>query len=106
MAESSRKAHLAHSITTINVNPGEKAQGKARLFMAKSRSGSPGKTIFIEQNLGKCLLTQVPEWDPVTLQGTDTYTVKGSIKKQGLFPLPFYFNCSEAWILELFHLFH
>ena len=78
LAESSRKAHLAHSITTINVNPGEKAQGKARLFMAKSRSGSPGKTIFIEQNLGKCLLTQVPEWDPVTLQGTDTYTVKGA----------------------------
>jgi len=76
LAESARKAHLAHSITTINVNPGEKAVGKARLFMAKSRSGKPGTTIYIEQNLGKCLLYEVDPWDPETLQGTTGYTIK------------------------------
>ena len=76
LADSSRKAHLAHSITTINVNPGEKSVGKARLFMAKSRSGRPGTTIFIEQDLGKCNMYEVDPWDPTTLQGTTTYTIK------------------------------
>jgi len=78
ISESARKAHLAHSITTINVNPGEKELGKARLFMAKSRNGQPGKTIFIEQNLGKCLMYEVDPWDPKTLQGTTIYTIKGA----------------------------
>ena len=76
LADSSRKAHLAHSITTINVNPGEKSAGKARLFMAKSRSGRPGTTIYIEQDLGRCNMYEVEPWDPATLQGTTTYTVK------------------------------
>lgn len=76
LADSSRKAHLAHSITTINTNPGEKAAGKARLFMAKSRSGRPGTTIYIEQDLGRCNMYEVEPWDPATLQGTTTYTVK------------------------------
>lgn len=77
ISDSARKAHLAHSLTTINVNPGEKELGKARLFMAKSRSGQPGKTIFIEQNLGKCLMYETDPWDPKTLQGTTVYTIKG-----------------------------
>ena len=44
--------------------------------MAKSRSGKPGTTIYIEQNLGKCLLYEVDPWDPETLQGTTGYTIK------------------------------
>lgn len=78
LAESARKAHLAHTITTVNANPGEKAVCKARLFMAKSRSGKPGTTIYIEQNLGKCLLYEVDPWDPDTLQGTVNYSFKSS----------------------------
>lgn len=78
LAESARKAHLAHTITTINYNPGEKAVCKARLFMAKSRSGKPGTTIYIENNLTKCLMYEVDPWDPDTLQGTVNYSIKSS----------------------------
>lgn len=78
LAESARKAHLAHSITTINFNPGEKAAGKARFFMAKSRSGKPGTTIFIDHDLTRCMIKEVEPWDPVTLQSTVGYTIKSS----------------------------
>jgi hypothetical protein len=97
---------LAHTITTVNANPGEKAVCKARLFMAKSRSGKPGTTIYIEQNLGKCLLYEVDPWDPDTLQGTVNYSFKssagGNKQKSRLKNL---LNFLTIWTLTYFILF-
>lgn len=64
IAESARKIHLCHSLTTLNANPAEKELGKVRLYMAKSRSGIPGRQIFVDNNLGKCNMTECIEpWD-------------------------------------------
>lgn len=77
VAESSQKAHLAHSITTINENKGERAAGKIRLFTAKSRSGKPNTVIWCDWNFGKCKLTECEPWDPKTLDdANDVFTVK------------------------------
>ena len=67
IAESAKKVHLAHSLTTINNNPAEKEMGKARLYMAKSRSGIPGRVIWCDYNLRTVNITEVPyaeHWDP------------------------------------------
>lgn len=67
IAESAKKVHLAHSLTTINNNPAEKEMGKARLYMAKSRSGIPGRVIWCDYNLRTVNITEVPfaeRWDP------------------------------------------
>lgn len=76
VAESAAKVHLAHSMTTINANPGEKQAARCRLYTAKSRSGKPGQVIFCEQNLGKCLMYEVEKWEPSQLDGTVNYSVK------------------------------
>lgn len=80
IAESAQKVHIAHSMTTVNANPDEKAAGKARLFMAKSRSGSPGTTIYCMNNLGRCLLEQIEPWDPSNPGIKASYEVKSSSK--------------------------
>ena len=46
--------------------------------MAKSRSGKPGTTIFIDHDLTRCMIKEVEPWDPVTLQSTVGYTIKSS----------------------------
>lgn len=76
VAESAQKVHLAHSMTTLNANPAEKENNKVRLYIAKSRTGTPGKIIFCENNLGKCNLKQIEPWDPNTLMTTQQYSVK------------------------------
>lgn len=76
VAESAAKVHLAHSMTTINANPNEKANGKARLFLAKSRSGSPGKTIYCNWNLGKCLIEETEPWKQEDLTNLVSYNVR------------------------------
>lgn len=76
VAESAQKVHLAHSMTTFNSNPAEKEQNKVRLYMGKTRTGTPGKIIFCENNLGKCRLKEIEPWDPNTLQPTQTFTIK------------------------------
>lgn len=81
IAESAQKVHLAHSMTTINMNKGEKEAMRARLYLAKSRSGTPNKIIWCEYNLGKCSLTEIPEWDPTTLASTASYTIKDTNKR-------------------------
>lgn len=80
IAESAQKVHIAHSMTTINANPDEKVLGRARLFMAKSRSGTPGVTIYCENLLGKCLLAEVDQWDPNNPGATAGYEIKSSSK--------------------------
>ena len=81
IAESAQKVHLAHSMTTINMNKNEKDLMRARLYMAKSRSGIPNRIIWCEYNLGKCSLREIPEWDPTTLTSTATYTIKDTSKR-------------------------
>lgn len=84
IAESAMKVHLAHSMTTLNANPGEKLMSKVRLYLAKSRSGKPGQVIYCEQELGKCLMYETTPWDPAELQAEAGFAVKstgGSSKK-------------------------
>ena len=81
VAESAQKVHLAHSMTTLNANPAEKEQGKVRLFMAKTRTGTQGKVIFCENNLARCRLRQIEPWDPNTMQTTQQFTIKDSTSK-------------------------
>lgn len=76
IAESARKAHLAHSMTTINENPAERDNHLARLYMAKSRTGTTGKIIYIEKDLARCTIKEVEPWDPKTLIATNTCTIK------------------------------
>lgn len=64
IAESARKVHLAHSITTFNSNPAELDLGLVRLFTAKSRSGRPGKVIWCKNDLGRCNMAEIEPWDP------------------------------------------
>lgn len=77
IAESAQKVHICHSMTTINTNKNEKQNGKARLYLAKSRSGRPGSIVWIENNLGRCSIREVDEWDPNSLSSSGpSFTVK------------------------------
>lgn len=76
IAESAKKAHLAHSLTTINANPNEKELGKSRLYIAKSRTGTPGKVIYMEHNLGRNIFYETDPWTQDQLESTTSYTVK------------------------------
>ena len=82
IAESAQKVHICHSMTTINSNKNEKEVNKARLFLAKSRSGSPGKVIYVDNLLGQCKVVETEPWDPNTLISTSTYTIKDSNSKK------------------------
>jgi replicative DNA helicase len=77
IAESARKAHLAHSLTTINANPQEKELGKARLYLAKSRSGSTGKVIYMNHNLLRNKFSECKEgWTQEQLSGATSFTIR------------------------------
>ena len=76
VAESAQKVHLAHSMTTFNSNPAEKEKNKVRLYMAKTRTGTQGKIIYCENNLGRCILREIEPWDPNTMQTTQSYSIK------------------------------
>lgn len=78
IAESAAKVHLAHSMTTINFNPGEKLLSRARLFLAKSRCGSPNSIVWVENNLGKCTLTEIEPWDPVKVDNDAGFSIKSA----------------------------
>lgn len=72
IAESAQKVHLAHSMTTINFNGGEKAQNKCRLYLAKSRTGNTGALIYCNRNLATCRLEETEKWDPKELDAANT----------------------------------
>ena len=76
IAESARKAHLAHSLTTINANPQEKKLNKARLYVAKSRSGTTGEMIYLEHNLARCTFYETEPWTQDDIAGATQFTVK------------------------------
>lgn len=76
IAESAKKVHLAHSMTTINMNQNEKELHIARLFLAKSRTGRPGSIVWCAYDLRRCNLNEIEPWDPKTLTSTATYTLK------------------------------
>lgn len=76
IAESARKAHLAHSLTTINANPQEKELGKSRLYIAKSRGGTPGKVIYLEHNLGRNNFYEIEPWTQEQIAGAVSFSVK------------------------------
>lgn len=79
ISDSSQKVHLAHSMTTLNMNKGEKAAGKIRLYLAKSRSGIPNSVVWCDWNIGRCQLTESEPWDPKALDdANDKFTIKSS----------------------------
>lgn len=78
IAESAQKVHICHSMTTINCNKAEKELGKARLYIAKSRSGTPGREVYVDNDLGHCALYEVEPWDPTTLVGLSSSTIRDS----------------------------
>lgn len=79
VAESSQKVHLAHSMTTLNVNKGEKNSGKIRLYLAKSRSGKPNSLVWCDWDIGRCQLSESEPWDPKALdEASDKFSVKSS----------------------------
>ena len=82
IAESAQKVHLAHSMTTVNFNPGEKALSRARLYLAKSRSGIPNSIVWVENNLGKCCLTEIEPWDPKQVEEEAGFSIKSSDSKK------------------------
>ena len=81
VAESSAKTHLCHSLTTINVTPAERELRKSRLYVAKSRSGHPGKIIFCEHNLGVCHLQEAAfPWKVEELDVSVGFAIKDNSK--------------------------
>lgn len=83
IAESAAKVHLAHSMTTVNVNSGEKALGRARLFLAKSRSGNANSIVWVENDLGRCCLREIAEWNPKDVEDEfGTFKVKSNTSRK------------------------
>jgi len=78
VAESAQKIHIAHSMTTINMNPGEKLTGRARLFLAKSRSGLANSIVWVENNLAKCTLREIEPWDPIAINNEAGFNIKSA----------------------------
>jgi len=82
IAESAKKVHLAHSMTTINMNVSEKEAHRARLYLAKSRTGISGAVIWCgEYDLGRIIIAETEPWDPKTLQSTSAVTIKDVTRK-------------------------
>lgn len=61
LADSARKAHVAHSIITINQTRQEEAENKMRLYTAKVRTGITGKTIYTHYDKARCQLREVDD---------------------------------------------
>lgn len=81
IAESAAKVHIAHSMTTINANPGEKHAGLARLFLAKSRSGAPNSTVFVKNQVAICSLEETESWDPNEVAMQVNFDIKSASNK-------------------------
>lgn len=81
IAESAGKVHIAHSMTTINANPGERQAGLARLFLAKSRSGTPNSTVFVKNDVSICALEEIESWDPNDLALQVSFDIKSASNK-------------------------
>lgn len=64
LADSSRKAHVAYSIVTINQTDAEKKANKARLYVAKSRKGLTGETVFINYDKSINRVSECEQYDP------------------------------------------
>lgn len=67
LADSSRKAHIAYSITTLNQNDNERAANKMRLYTAKSRKGITGETVYIDFNKSNNQVHECEKYDPKTV---------------------------------------
>ncbi|MGN1393416.1 MAG: DnaB-like helicase C-terminal domain-containing protein [Succinivibrionaceae bacterium] len=78
IAESARKVHIAHSMTTINANNAEKQLNRCRFYMAKSRTGTPGKVIYIERHMGRGTVKQVEPYDAGALQDLSGCTIRNT----------------------------
>jgi len=65
LADSSRKAHVAFSVISLNQTRKEEQEGQMRLFTAKVRKGKTGKTVFCHFDKARCLLSETSErWSP------------------------------------------
>jgi len=64
LSDSARKVFNCHNLITINRNPSEKELGKARLYLAKARTGHQNEIVYTNYDLGKCKIQEVPPYDP------------------------------------------
>ncbi len=64
LSDSARKVFNCHNLITINRNPTEKDLGKARLYLAKARTGHQNEIVYTNYDLGKCKIEEVAPYDP------------------------------------------
>ena len=64
LSDSARKVFNCHNLITINRNPTEKEEGKARLYTAKARTGHQNEIIYTNYDLAKCKIEEVGPYDP------------------------------------------
>jgi hypothetical protein len=63
MADSSKKAHIAYSVLTLNQLRKEAEEGKFRIYTAKVRRGYTGKMIYCSFDKGKVQIAPAEQWD-------------------------------------------
>lgn len=64
LSDSARKIFNCHNLITINRNPQEKILNKARLYLAKARTGKQNEIVYTNYDLGKCKIEEVAPYDP------------------------------------------
>ena len=64
LSDSARKVFNCHNLITINRNPTEKELGKARLYLAKARTGHQNEIVYTNYDLSRCRITEVNPYDP------------------------------------------
>lgn len=64
LSDSAKKVFNCHNLITINRNPSEKELGKARLYLAKARTGHQNEIVYTNYDLGKCKIEEVQPYDP------------------------------------------
>ena len=63
LADSSRKAHVAYGIVTLNQTRVELDENKMRLYVAKARRGKTNTTVYIDFDKARNQIHECPEYD-------------------------------------------
>lgn len=63
LADSSRKAHVAYGIVTLNQTREEMDAGKMRLYIAKARRGKTNTTIYVDFDKARNQIHECAEYD-------------------------------------------
>ena len=54
----------------------QKEVQKARLYLAKSRTGTPGTVVYVQRDLGRGKFEETESWNPKELETMSGYTIK------------------------------